>query len=183
MKKATYFCMFVLLTLLFGCASSPKVNKMNYLLGDIGPGGGIVFYDKGNTLNNWRYLEVDFEMKNCWVWGVEGMKIQANGTEIGDGKKNSGIIAKKIKGSYTAADMCISTKCGNCLKNGWYLPSREELKQIVNFINQTSKQTKYESYWSSTEFSADEAYCMESSGEIGTSKKEKAHGIFPIRAF
>ena len=28
-----------------------------YQIGDIGPAGGFIFYDKGNTTDGWRYLE------------------------------------------------------------------------------------------------------------------------------
>jgi TolB-like protein len=29
-----------------------------YVIGDVGPAGGIIFYDKGNNTDGWRYLEV-----------------------------------------------------------------------------------------------------------------------------
>ena len=32
---------------------------MDYNIGDLGPAGGIVFYDKGNNKDGWRYIETN----------------------------------------------------------------------------------------------------------------------------
>jgi len=72
MKKAMLF----LLILTIGSA---LFAQQTYRIGDHGPAGGIVFYDKGHYSNNWRYLEVaqtDFgvniDYNTAWnsVWNL-----------------------------------------------------------------------------------------------------------------
>ena len=48
-----------------------------YKVGDTGPAGGIVFYDKGNNSGGWRYLEAAPEDSEKGNWGsnsVDGTK-------------------------------------------------------------------------------------------------------------
>jgi len=63
----------VCLTFLFTtCASVPAINAQggrSYKVGDKGPAGGIVFYDKGDNSDGWQYLEAappDFEFEANW---------------------------------------------------------------------------------------------------------------------
>ena len=70
MKKTIFF---ICLTFLFStCASSPSGHAQenrSYKIGDTGPAGGIVFYDKGNNSDGWQYLEAappEFEFQANW---------------------------------------------------------------------------------------------------------------------
>jgi hypothetical protein len=46
------------LILFFNLIVSFSIFSQCYQIGDIGPAGGIVFYDQGSNANGWRYLEV-----------------------------------------------------------------------------------------------------------------------------
>jgi hypothetical protein len=58
----------ICLTFLFTtCASAP--SSRSYKVGDTGPAGGIVFYDKGDNSDGWQYLEAappEFEFSANW---------------------------------------------------------------------------------------------------------------------
>lgn len=43
-------------------------EKLVYKIGDVGPGDGIVFYDKGNYSEGWRYLEVSRQDLGSFAW-------------------------------------------------------------------------------------------------------------------
>jgi len=64
-------------------------NGGGYKIGDAGPGGGIVFYDKGNDSGGWRYLEVAPNTIGQIPWASTNINIADTGTEIGTGKNNT----------------------------------------------------------------------------------------------
>ena len=47
----------VLAAAILGC-SNPSLSAKTYVVGDIGPAGGMIFYVKGSITNGWQYLEV-----------------------------------------------------------------------------------------------------------------------------
>jgi len=53
--------------------SSKKAVKI-YKIGDRGPAGGFVFYDKGDYSDGWRYLEVAPNDLGEAEWGLRGIK-------------------------------------------------------------------------------------------------------------
>jgi len=60
------FCLALLLT---SCASAPLSYAQNYQIGDTGPAGGFIFYDRGDSSDSWRYLEAapaEFEFEANW---------------------------------------------------------------------------------------------------------------------
>jgi len=61
-----------LLFLFATCTAVPVTHaqeNLSYKVGDTGPAGGLIFYDKGDNSDGWQYLEaapVDFEFKANW---------------------------------------------------------------------------------------------------------------------
>ncbi len=124
-----------------------------------GPGGGWIFYDKGNTKDGWRYLEaapVDQSVKIEWSNG-DYIDTGASGTAIGDGKLNTRkIIATQGDGQY-AAKICSDYRGGG--KSDWFLPSKDELNLMYENLkkNGTGDFTEYY-YWSSSQFNKENAW-------------------------
>jgi len=70
MKK---IIIFISLTFIFiTCASVQSIHTQEnkvYKVGDTGPSGGFVFYDKGERTDGWQYLEAapqEFEFETNW---------------------------------------------------------------------------------------------------------------------
>lgn len=158
-------------------------------LGDKGPAGGWVFYDKGYYSNGWRYLEcapVDLTMS---AWGTDNFAVPgANGTVIGTGKQNTQSIVQYDTGtSNKAADLCGDYSITNCniLFDEWFLPSRDELNQIyINLYSRGIGGFEANSYWSSSEVSDRNAFYQTfSSGNQDDFLKAFPGRVRPVRAF
>jgi hypothetical protein len=120
-----------------------------YKVGDTGPAGGIVFYDKFSNSGGWRYLEAaPVETEQQFPWG--DVYAQGFGPALGDGKKNTRLIVEALKAAKIggAAQYCDDLEYGGY--TDWFLPSRDEL----NLVYQNLKEKELggftgESYWSS----------------------------------
>jgi hypothetical protein len=70
MKRLIFFI--VLIFLFTICAVTQPCYAQggsSYKIGDTGPAGGIVFYDKGENSDGWQYLEAappEFEFSGNW---------------------------------------------------------------------------------------------------------------------
>ena len=126
-----------------------------YAIGDLGPGGGTVFYitDGGEhgleaAPNGLEKLSGDHSME----WGCFGISIpNTRGTGIGTGARNTRKImlaAWKIQAGCT--DTGIAAKIANdyfYFYDDWYLPSKDELYDLKDVIGGFAA----DSYWSSSE--------------------------------
>jgi len=103
-----------------------------YKIGDKGPAGGIIFYDKGNNNEGWRYLEAAPSDFRPAPWSVKETRIDGLQETIGSGKRNTQIIVEKLNktsGEWdTAAQKCAELNFGGF--NDWFLPSKDELDQM-----------------------------------------------------
>jgi len=120
-------------------------------IGDIGPGGGIIFfvadgitqYDndiyEGSpfTMNGFTdtysgrtlyYLEASLEIFEYIQWSTTIYNV-ATGTAIGTGRNNTALMI--AGGTAPAALVCRDYNGGG--KNDWFLPSKDELNQIFKF--------------------------------------------------
>ncbi|GHV61379.1 hypothetical protein AGMMS49587_05340 [Spirochaetia bacterium] len=103
-----------------------------YKIGDTGPAGGLIFYDKGNNSGGWRYLEAaPANTEKAAAFG--DYRVNAN-RRLGSGKENTqqimDAIAKNGGGINTAPFIC-----DGLVVNGfddWYLPSADELLYMYN---------------------------------------------------
>jgi DnaJ like chaperone protein len=172
--------------------SKIETNKI-FKIGDRGPAGGYIFYDKGSYSDGWRYLEAAPEDQHHGNWDngsistvnlVDKTYIAtgANGSGIGFGKLNTLKISQKIEGQ-SAAKICINYRGGG--KNDWFLPSKDELYMVFEklFKSNISKFSP-NLYWSSSEYDSDDAwYHNFSRNSQGKLVKGEQGYVRPIRAF
>jgi len=125
-----------------------------YKVGDTGPAGGIIFYDKGNSNGGWRYLEaapvdVEFQAK----WSVKDTYVGNTRLEIGSGKRNTQLIVEKFSQTSGEWDTA-AQKCDDLVYGGfddWFLPSSDELNQMYgNLKRKNLGDFKNDWYWSAS---------------------------------
>ena len=100
-----------------------------YKIGDTGPAGGIVFYDKGIFSDGWRYMEVaPASTQLSAQWGALDENIPGIESELGSGRENTRIIVEHLnlrRERDRAAQVCQNMDFGGF--NDWFLPSLNEL--------------------------------------------------------
>jgi DnaJ like chaperone protein len=132
-------------------------NNKIYALGEKGPAGGFIFYDKGSYSDGWRYLEAAPYDQGKIAWD-SGKKIESYTPfyGIGSGKSNTQIIISAFGEGYYAAKLCADYRGGD--KNDWFLPSLEELKcMFFNLKQNNVGGLAREYYWSSSKQGAGDA--------------------------
>jgi hypothetical protein len=156
-----------------------------YEIGDTGPAGGLVFYDRGAIADGWRYLEAAPTDQSDGVAWYNGTHILtgADETAIGSGSANTdAIIAAQGTGSY-AAQICADLDLGGY--DDWFLPSADELDAMFdNLAHYGLGSFSAEIYWSSTETMDDFADCQYmGSGSANDSEKNNTYRVRAARAF
>ena len=154
-----------------------------YSVGNTGPAGGIVFYDKGLISDGWRYLEAAPQDHSVNVqWGTTGTVGTA--TAIGSGKANTAAIVAALSdngGTDYAAKICSDLVLGGY--GDWFLPSKDELAELYK-EKASVGDLKALYYWSSSEFSSNGAWAQYfSNGSQSGSTKYGALRVRAVRAF
>jgi hypothetical protein len=126
-----------------------------YKIGDKGPAGGNIFYDKGNSNDGWRYLEcapASTEWKGI-KWAESGGKVDKTTPGIGAGKENTRLIMARFMTTgeaFRAAQRCDALTYGGY--DDWFLPSKLELGLMFMYLKEAGIGGFSEDwYWSSTE--------------------------------
>jgi hypothetical protein len=119
-------------------------------LGDIGPAGGFIFYDKGVFTDGWRYLESAPSDQSTGIKWNNNEISYTNDSNVGFGESNTiSIVAASGLGNYAASI------CKDLVINGyddWFLPSKMELYYLYkNLVDSGSTVFGANWYWSSTE--------------------------------
>jgi len=133
------------------------VFETSYAIGQQGPAGGLIFYDKGFYSDGWRYLEAnqtDFSFGGVVWWNgnwnyQNEIGISPN-SNLGDGKANTLLIIEANNNLNNAAKVC-----NDFVYNGysdWYLPSIGELELMCqNLYSEGIGNFADSFYWSSTD--------------------------------
>jgi uncharacterized caspase-like protein len=108
-----------------------------YKIGDTGPAGGIIFFDKGKASKGWRFLEsAPMDQSSGIQWSNSSRKDIATDVAIGMGRANTAaIIAAQGPGSY-AASLCDSLVVGDY--DDWFLPSKDELNLMYTNLKKAA---------------------------------------------
>ena len=168
--------------------AKPCAKGGSCVVGDVGPGKGRVFY-AARTKQPWgRYLEA---APNTWLTNEGDPNLTwcsdpvtsvpgTQATGLGDGKANT---AAMLAVCTTDAAVAASGYRGGG-KSDWYLPSRDELRQLFvrkgkvgDFI--------FHGYWSSSESAPDQAWIQDFYADYTPAPTEKGYANYvrPIRAF
>jgi tetratricopeptide (TPR) repeat protein len=171
-----------------------------YRIGDRGPAGGIIFYDKGQYTDGWRYLEAapsDIGPTHCGrltdagtdevLDYIEGIRTERRGRGIGAGKRNTEILVAELNRngeSRGAAQLARAYTLNGY--NDWFLPNIDELKLIYENLRKNSL-GGFRNGWylSSNVFSSNTVFGMKfSDGDYTNfSTYDADNYVRPIRAF
>jgi hypothetical protein len=157
-----------------------------YKAGDIGPAGGMICYDKGEYSDGWRYIErAPPESEFMAFWGPYGVDIPGTGTDIGQGKENTVILAKYLSGlgeSGAAAQLCNELECNGY--DDWFLPSKDELVWVTLFLERSSDPIRRRAwYWSSSQSSNKFAWVKLNGDHRGIYAKNYTIAVRAVRYF
>ena len=123
-----------------------------YIIGDRGPAGGWIFYDKGYYSDGWRYFEIAPQITETSVPRNRILVEKVPGTDNarGSGKRNTELILKSNQDLQIikAAQICVNIEL-NWFKD-WFLPSERELSSVGLRMNENFAGLNPAFYWSST---------------------------------
>ncbi len=177
-----------------------------YSIGDTGPAGGLVFYDKGFYSDGWRYLEaslsdmMDGGSGSCYyIFGYyrpESVNLTVGTAwSIGSGRYNTERLLKYMDmdgKAYSdgsgegvkeyAARKCLDYEYGGC--DDWFLPSKDELNLMYENLHRKGLGSFASYYWSSSEDNANNAWRQGfSSGNQNSDNRYYGNRVRPVRAF
>jgi hypothetical protein len=163
---------------LFACWDNglPKASLPS-AVGTIGPSGGYIFFDKGEFVDGWQYMEaapsdikIEIAPGAIYVedpyglsWGEfpsvykdenNDKKYIVTKSSFGKGKENTASILAAGKGKDSAAKRCDDwvVKNGGVDYDDWFLPSSYELSRMYSVLYRNNKGSFSDYvYWSSTE--------------------------------
>jgi len=152
-------------------------------IGDTGPGGGLIFYDKGYYSDGWRYLEASPTDLAPSAWGCRDISIPGTSYNVGTGEANTNLII-----AYCSTIDIAARKCNDYSNNGyndWFLPSAYELFYMwQNLDLQSLGGFSDGPYWSSTQFIESQAWSVDFfHGDQHDLDKSNFYYVRPIRKF
>jgi len=179
-----------------------------YVVGDTGPAGGIVFYDKGSMSDGWRYLEAapsgwsGSPGDPTYVFGYyrtdpdSSNLMVGTDTGLGTGEANTEELVTVMGGNVypgstggTPTDSYAAKICANYAGEeyaDWFLPSKDELNLMyLNLKVELIGELSDNYYWSSSESTASNAWAQ----DFGNGYQDSVYlrsgtfSIRPVRSF
>ena len=180
----------------FSCAAGAGATG-TCVVGNTGPGGGIVFYVNEAATTGARYMEAALSGWNTGAdpaleWGVNTGGVDCStlniagavGTAIGTGRDNTNAITTACTAAQAPAAWAARNYTGGGLATGsWFLPSQDELNQL--FLQRAVVGGfAAGSYWSSSQDRASFAWLQGFGlGNQFSDFKRLSYRVRPVRAF
>ena len=179
--------------------ASAGAGEPEFKVGDTGPAGGTIFYDKGGVSSGWQYLEIapptwdpayessgNTEQVFQWINGYFANIANARYSTIGSGTNNSSeikIYADSQGTTCLATSRCLDLSFGG--ESDWFLPSLYEMMTAVRSgVIEFSFVPGGTNYWTSTQSTSNSlAFHVDNFGNISTSHKGTSYYVRPIRRF
>ena len=152
--------------------------------------GGIIFhiFEQGDL----EYVEGEFhgliaapmDQSSASKWGCNGTNISgADGIYIGTGNQNTiDIWNNPCLAGNDAAEICYNLSLNGY--DDWFLPSKDELDKLFLNLDSQGLGDLYNSYyWSSSEFSSNQAWVRNPAGLSTGYKNYSGYYVRAIRAF
>jgi hypothetical protein len=162
-----------------------------YKIGDTGPAGGIIFYDKGSNSGGWRYLEAaPKEAETKEKWGGFRRTVSGTNADLGAGKRNTELIVNFMWGIgeyISAAQYCADLDFGGF--DDWLLPGKNELNLMyANLRRKGLGGFSGGYYWSSSGSNSNHAWAQGFSnghqdGDGNNYAREEIYSVRAVRAF
>ncbi|WP_460058166.1 Lcl domain-containing protein [Spirochaeta dissipatitropha] len=127
-----------------------------YQIGDTGQAGGIVFYDKGEYTQGWRYLEAwTTNEDGMHAWKLSSTYTSGTVTDVGSGYDNT--YTAMSGAEHPAAEVVRNATHGGY--EDWFLPSLDELDLMYeNLHKEDIGDFVPGDYWSSSEYDENQAW-------------------------
>ena len=142
----------------------PPLTPKTYKIGDTGPAGGLVFYDKGNNIGGWRYMEAapaDNSGQISFANNRAGLPYEYTNLlpseriySVGRGKENTDVVMDWLNKEQGGGFGWAIRICDDLVINGfddWFLPSRDELNYMYGNLHLKGLGNfKLNNYWTSS---------------------------------
>ena len=169
-------------------SSSSGSSARSYALGDVGPGGGLVFLISGGLTyemapKTWSGGASDPTAAWCNVTGTD--ITGAAGTAIGTGSANTTAMQAACT---SGAAIDVGTYAGGG-QSDWFLPSKDELNAMYDYSGSIVDTATYGFstfvFWTSSQVDANNAWAQffGNGFQDNTRTKNLGYGVRPIRAF
>ena len=166
-------------------------STVTYALGDIGPGGGLVFLISGGLTYEMARKDWGANETTGTQWCSDWTNSVATGTAVGTGSANTTAMltsASPFVACTSSAPNAVRTYAGGGFTD-WFLPSQDELNemwlysQVVGF-NTATYGFASGFYWGSSQGNAVSAWIQDlGNGSQGVGGKASALRVRPVRAF
>lgn len=164
---------------------SPMDSLTSLAVGQQGPAGGLVFFDKGFVSDGWRYMEVLAGLPDpTMAFGCHGFSVTGMPDELGAGPANTDSILNYCAESNIAARYCADLNYGGY--DDWFLPSASELyfayynlfqKGLGNFTNGAGYYTSNGGHFATVLWFVEDWYGTD------TVNKTDLYYVRPVRRF
>ena len=153
-------------------------------VGDVGPGGGVIFYDRGTTAAWGRFIEA---APAGWAGSIDDPSVQwgCSGTSVatsynyGDGESNTAAIVTACPTSAAATISALSLTVDGEVFDDWLMPSSYELNMLIDRSDVVPglDPAGDPAYWSSRTYGTASAYV----GGNTTESRNNLNRIRPVR--